>query len=259
MRRVLALLLCTMLLTSTAGFAAPSQKAEESTLLFNQSFNTVITNTQPIDMRVVGRGARVLDYGTNNKALAFDAGSSVQLAEASVSLENKFFISFDIAATDKIGGSVNLKTSSGSGFSIVKFTDGKICTHNNRAVSGVNERFTNVTIEVNTATSSYNLYINGKCEKSNYYVSNLTVKNAAAVSFEFNSEDGAKVYLDNVNMGRGKAMKSYPVAQYDPTWAEYDDSTYGVTDDIYLNIDFEEGKRTSAAFQHKNNTLERVC
>ena len=71
MKRVLALLLCAMLLTSTAGFAAPSQKAEESTLLFNQSFNTVITNTQPIDMRVVGRGARVLDYGTNNKALAF--------------------------------------------------------------------------------------------------------------------------------------------------------------------------------------------
>jgi len=257
MRRVLALLLCTMLLTSTAGFAAPSQKAEESTLLFSQSFNTVITNTQPIDMRVVGRGTRVLDYGTNNKALAFDAGSSVQLAEASVSLENKFFISFDIAATDKIGGSVNLKTSSGSGFSIVKFTDGKICTHNNRAVAGVNERFTNVTIEANAATSSYNLYINGKCVKSNYYVSNLTVKNAAAVSFEFNSENGAKVYLDNVNMGQGKAMKSYPVAQYDPTSAEYDDSTYGVTDDIYLNIDFEEGKRTSAAFQHKNNTLER--
>ena len=256
MKKTMALVLSLLMIFQMTAFSAPSAK-EESSLLFNQSFNSVATNSQPIGINVVGKGARVMDFGKDNKALGYTLKQSTQLAEITASIEEKFFISFDIAAVGKINGALKIKDSSGSAFSIVRFENGKVATHNGREVAGINSKFTTVAVEANYKTSSYNLYINGKCEKADYYVSNIGIKDAAKICFELSSETGADAYLDNINIGNGKLMSSFPVDKYDPASIEYTDTTYGITDDVYLGLDFTEGKRTSAAFTHKNNILER--
>lgn len=234
----------------------PSLASEKGELLFNQSFNSVTTNEVPSNLKVVGRGARVAEYAEGEKALNFELTGGLQVAEVSVTPGSKFFISFDISSTDKLNGAVKLKSSTGSEFSIIQFVKGYICTHNGNEVTGINKKMTNVTIEIDIDKSRYNLYVNGKCMKNNFYVNSFGVKQPSAVAFELSSS-GAVALLDNINIGNGKSWASYPKDLYDDSFVEYYEETLGVSDKVFSITDFTEGNRVAGAYQAKDNTLQQ--
>ncbi|MBQ4528323.1 MAG: discoidin domain-containing protein [Clostridia bacterium] len=235
----------------------PAFAAENSELLYNQSFNSTSTNEVPANISVVGRGARVAEYDMEEKALRFELTGGLQMAEVSVPLSGKFFISFDISSTGKLNGGVKLKNSSGGEFSVLQFAKGMLCTHNGSEVTGINKNMQNVTIEFNVDKSRYSLYVGGKCMKNNYYVASFAVKEPTSVLFELSSSVGGTALLDNINIGKGKAMSSYPKALYDPSVTEYSEKSHGVTDKVYTLTDFTEGKRVAGAYQYKDNILQQ--
>lgn len=242
-----------MLLQMLPSFASD----DGSKLLFNQSFNSTVTNTVPLNVTTAGNAVRTVEYAKEEKALGLELSGATSIAEVKAELSGKFFISFDISTTAKFNGNVALKSASGATLPILRFVDGRLSTHNGRTVYGVRKQMSNVTVEVDADASSYSLYVDGECKKKDYFVSGFNVRTPSAVTFELTSTHNASVLLDNINVGLGKSLKSYPVAPYDSGSVEFVKKEIPITDKVYSMTDFTEGKRISAAYQFKDNILEQ--
>lgn len=264
-KRLTSLLVSGAVAMSMLVISSMAQEADEGyELIFSESFNSYATNAEADSLDVSGSGCFVEEYAPGKKGLVMDMSSGLKEIEIGASFAEKFFLSTDISASGKINGRVSAASDSGA-IDLLMIKNGKLYTHNGMDICGIGKNLANITIVADPKTSTYDVYINGICKYSDYYLSGLKDASCESIVFSFFSDEAAAVALDNINLAIGSPKKissnkistAYPEDEYNYEETEKYDSSKSVSDYVFVNQDFSTDK-FDALYHGKDNRLERV-
>jgi len=251
-----------------SAFALPVLSAEPAgdafEIVFSESFNAYATNAEPDSLDINGGGCFVEEHKSGDKALVMDMSTGAKEISFGANFSEEFFFSFDISSTERITGSLTGQCESGN-IDILQIKKGKLCTHNGMDVCGLGENITNVTVAMNPASSTYDIYINGECKYADYYLKGFKDATVNGIVFLLSTENGGTLALDNINVAIGTPKKLssrkintvYPTDEYNPEVVEKYDPATLVSDYVFMNQDFSTPK-FDALYHGKDNLLERT-
>lgn len=244
----------------------PASSNESDTvneIVFSESFNSYATYAEAESLDVSGALAFVEEYDIEQKGLGINLSNGASELEIGASLTEKFFVSFDISASDKISASLSGRVD-GDSKQLLTIKKGMLYTHDGMDIASIGKKLTNITIALNTSSSTYDVYIGGKCIYSNYYMSGLKDNIVESIILSLSSDAGAKVIIDNVNVVNGSPVKlsskkintKYQEDEYNPEMTEKYDASKKLSDDVYMKQDFST-EHFEALYHGKDNRLER--
>ncbi len=205
MKRLLALLLCIMMLP------AVSVTAEE-TMIVCEGFDSQATNSQEFNFTYKGDpNLRVMEDGKNNKALYVPGDNTINTLTFPLDgLEELFVMSFKLKFE---GGKIPLRfTFNDKGKQeFTPFTidsKGNIVLHNGKLVGGVNVgRYTEITVKFNALIKRYDVIVNGRLAASNHlYTADISVPTTLIVKSSLGEADSA-LYVDELAVYNGTDVR----------------------------------------------------
>lgn len=242
MKKIISLILCTLLCTSlipaNLSFAA-------ATYYVNESFNDFPTYMIPDNYEISGDGYYIEEYKKEDKGLAILLGKTPSNLSFAVTSGNKFAVSFDIKYTNKpVTGSVEIKDGAGTAVKIVNFSkDSRVSASNGFPLGGYNaSKMSNFTVVYDGTTSTCDVYHNGKFICDDLKVKGKALTNLSSVTFNFVSDNpGEFIVLDNINVS-DTYSKNHPVTEYTDLEMEKPDLKIEKTigDVVLSNTDFEQ-------------------
>lgn len=247
------IVLMSFLSSNLTSFAATS----ETTPVVNESFNSYVTYDKPGALSVTGFRYYIDEYQTDDKGLKFELSGAAQKITFKSPATGNYYISFDCVNGGSFDGT--LKVNTGSEKTLLKFSDSQIATHNGLELFGVGTTKKNIGVAVNVNAKSYTVYENGKAKISDFYDATISSLDLISFSLEFSSAVvGSVLVLDNVFCIEGGYTDSsrYPKAAFSDKTTDKPEFVKNITEEAYLSVDFEAGKRVNASFQGKGNVCE---
>jgi len=256
-KKIISLIL-TVLLLCTYIHAVPAQASQQK-FLANYSFNSFVTNDSPKALSVSGKNYRIYEYSKNDKGLLLNLSRAATEFTVPAETQGDFVVSFDIMAIGNgFSGSLTINSQDKS-FSPLLVTEERIVTaHNQKRICGISEdNMTNITLVVKPAVKCYDIYVNGKCQVSDWYASGMQITGISELVFSFAApESKPGIVIDNVNVYSGREISDkYPIDTYNEEILEIEEKK-PVGDHIFINNDFTTGSLMNE--KSKDNIMEVI-
>ncbi len=248
---VAALMLITCMVPAT-GLAAATE------VLFSEGFNASPTYGAAPSVIAVegGSSAGVVELGNDNKAFSLGldhSAGSVSFAASGSTGVVWYGLRYKVVGNLNGGAFFQLIDGAGAKLNLINVLPYGASLHNGQYFPMLRRNlWTDIHIRMDYTNKRYSVYVNGKCELSNWRITG-TIPTTARIGFEFvNSNSIGSVEIDHLVVYRGdQVMKKYPRQAYNPEVAEVTEGSEENVRRLFLHEDFNHYLDEDAAYQNK--------
>ena len=264
LRKAICLFLAFMMLVPAGGYVLAAEREFTTVILFDDE----VTNESPNSVMTEGSySARIVEDGRNNKAYFVEnkvLSSTITIPFEDVIKADRYIVQADFKYEGQtVGGKISL-INNGKAVEMITIQDnGRMyMTADNKFIGSVNKGgYTNVAMAFDNEYGFYSVIVNGRHVFKDWTLkTKMNAVSGMVVDINETGADSTGFYIDNVAQYEGdKFTDELPKVKYNPDSVEYiaiDESSFASTDQVYLNISFDDGKAGGITQQQKTNKLE---
>ncbi len=203
--------------------------------VYEQSFDSTVTNKVPEEITVSGGKARVIEAGKNNKVLEVLKGSQTSITFPSATDAQKYVLSFSVTAERVVNAGVSIKSGT-TMHELIKISGNTIKTAEGKEIGGIPiitapgtqpyDRMTNIAIAINRKSGLFSVYTDDRGCIWEWKLPDSSKMDALVVT---KYEDDNSLYIDNAVVYEGDELLNI---QTTSVYNEAGEEFFSFTDDL---------------------------